>query len=458
MQNSELRRELGVFDSVMLIVGSTIGIGIFVTTGFIAQQVSSPGIILLVWLLGGLLALAGALSCAELGASLPFAGGDYVYLREAYGPLMGFLSGWASFFVTFSGSAASLAVGFTQFIAFFVPALDRTRVLLNLEILGLSYSLTAASLFSIGIVLLLSLIQVMGIKQGSQLQNILTLLKIGALLFIVLVGLGIGNGRMSHFSPFFDFSQVDHWSALGSAFIPVIFTYAGWNAVIYVAGEVKKPATDLPRSLILANLLVISLYLAINAVYFYGVPVESMQGVVRVAELATTALFGYGTSAWITALIAISILGAMNAIIMTGPRIYYAMARDGIFFFRLTKIHPRFFTPSNAILLQALWTAILILTGTFETLLTYVTVVIVLFSALTVGAVLVLRHTQPGLTRPYHIWGYPWVPILFILANVAIALATLWEKPLESLLGAGIVALGIPAYYIWSKNRGPERT
>ncbi len=457
MQPTELKRELGVFDSVMLIAGSTIGIGIFVTTGFIAQQISSPGIILFIWLMGGLLPIAGALSCAELGASLPYAGGDYVYLREAYGPLMGFLSGWASFFVTFSGSAASLAVGFTQFIAFFVPPLERTRTLLTVELWGFSYHLTLASIFSIGIVLFLSGIQVVGIRQGSRVQNLLTLLKIGSLLFIILLGLSLGNGRMAHFSPFLDFSQINHWSSLGAAFIPVIFTYAGWNAVIYVAGEVKRPATDLPRSLILANLVVISLYLVINAVYLYGVPTESMQGVVRVAEVATTALFGYGTSAWITALIALSILGAMNAIIMTGPRIYYAMARDRTFFYRLAKIHPRFYTPSNAILLQALWTSILVLTGTFETLLTYVTVVIVLFSALTVGSVLVLRIAQPQLPRPYRSWGYPWVPTFFILANLAIAMATLWEKPLESLLGAGIVALGIPAYCLWSRRREPER-
>ena len=178
----------------------------------------------------------------------------------------------------------------------------------------------------------------------------------------------------------------------------------------------------------------------------------------RVAEVATTALFGYNTSAWITALIALSILGAMNAIIMTGPRIYYAMARDRTFFHRLAKIHPRFYTPWNAILLQALWTSILVLTGTFETLLTYVTVVIVLFSALTVGSVLVLRIAQPELPRPYRSWGYPWIPLCFILANLVIAMATLWENPLESLLGAGIVALGIPAYYLWSSHREPERT
>ncbi len=447
----ELKRELGFFDSVMLIVGSTIGIGIFVTTGLVAKLLPSPGVILLVWLLGGLLALAGALSCAELSSSLPYAGGDYIYLKEAYGPLLGFLSGWSSFFVTFSGSVASLAVGFTEFIAFFIPSLERHQILFSMKVLGLPLQLSPASIFSIAVIFLLSLVHMVGIKEGSRVQNLLTLLKIGALLAIIALGIGLGKGSLSHFSPFVEISKINNLTILGAAFIPVIFTYAGWNAVIYMAGEVKRPATDLPRSLLWANLSVIVIYLAINTVYFYGAPVQDMQGVVRVAEVATTALFGYSTSAWITGIIALSILGAMNALIMTGPRIYYAMARDRIFCHRLAQVHPRFHTPTHAIVLQALWASILVLTGTFETLLTYVTVIIVLFSALTVGSVLVLRIKRPELTRPYKIWGYPGVPFLFILAHLGIAMATIWEMPSETFLGFGIIALGIPAYFFWSR-------
>ncbi len=447
-----LKRELGFFDSVMLIVGSTIGIGIFVTTGFITQNLLSPGAILLVWLLGGLLALAGALSCAELGSSLPYAGGDYIYLREAFSPLFGFLSGWSSFFVTFSGSVASLAVGFTDFMAFFFPLLGRNGDSFSVEGLGFTFQLSVASIFSICVILFLSMVHIAGIKQGSKLQNLLTILKIGALLGIILLGVVLGRGSVSHFSPFLELSEITNITALGAAFIPVIFTYAGWNAVIYMAGEVKSPEKELPRALLWANLLIIFLYLAINSVYFYGVPVKEMRGVMRVAEVATTALFGYQTSAWITGIIALSILGALNAVIMTGPRIYYAMAQDGIFFRRLARVHPRFHTPSRAIILQALWSSILVLTGTFETLLTYVTVIVVLFSALTVGSLIALRVKRPELKRPYKIWGYPGVPSLFILAHLGIALSTLWVNPLESLLGMGIVALGIPAYLFWARS------
>ncbi|MEE9143522.1 MAG: amino acid permease, partial [Candidatus Binatia bacterium] len=212
-----------------------------------------------------------------------------------------------------------------------------------------------------------------------------------------------------------------------------------------------------PAALLWANLLIIVLYLAINAVYIYAIPVEQMQGTLRVAEVATTALFGYQTSAWITAVIGLSILGTLSVMIMTGPRIYLAMAQDGLFFQRLSRIHPRFHTPTNAIILQALWSSLLILTGTFNALLTYVTFVIVLFSALTVGAVLVLRIKRPELNRPYKIRGYPGVPVLFSLAHMGIAMATLWERPFESLMAVGIIGLGIPAYFFWQNQIKAKR-
>jgi len=237
-----------------------------------------------------------------------------------------------------------------------------------------------------------------------------------------------------------------------AAFIPVIFAYSGWNAVIYIAGEVKEPERNLPRALLWANLIVIGLYLAINVVYIYAVPVTGMKGALRVSEVATTALFGYQTSAWITAIITVSILGALNVVTMLGPRIYYAMARDGVFFRKLNYVHPRLGTPVPAIVLQAIWASLLILTGTFGTLFTYVSVIITLFSALTVGSVIVLRYKRPDLHRPYRLWGYPIVPILFIAAHLWIIWGSVTEKPFESLVGLFIVCLGIPAYLIW-QNR-----
>jgi APA family basic amino acid/polyamine antiporter len=218
---------------------------------------------------------------------------------------------------------------------------------------------------------------------------------------------------------------------------------------------VKQPERNLPAALLWATLLIIPLYLAVNAVYIYAVPVEKMQGTIRVSELATTALFGRQTSAWITGMITVSVLGALNVTVMIGPRIYFAMAKDGLFFQGLTRVHPRFFTPSNAIALQAIWSSLLILTGTFGFLLNYVSVVITVFSMLTVSAVLVLRRKRPELKRPYRIWGYPLLPILFVLVSLGIALSTLREKPVDALWGVGIVALGIPAYLFWRRQNEP---
>jgi basic amino acid/polyamine antiporter, APA family len=454
MAQTELKRQLGLFDAVMLISGDMIGIGIFVTTGAIAETLPSPGGVLLVWVLGGLLALTGALSCAELSASLPYAGGDYIYIREAYGRLVGFLSGWSSFLVTFSGAIAFLAVGFNGFMSFFFPVLGSNDALFSANVLGLSILGTVGNLFSMLVVLLISGLHCLGVRQGTVTQNILTTLKIGALLGIILLGVLFGRGDTSHFNPLFDWQMIGNFSVFAAAFIPAIFAYSGWNAVIYIAGEVKEPEKNLPKALLWANLLVISLYLAVNVVYIYGVPVTEMKGALRVSEVATTALFGYQTSAWITGIITVSILGALNVVTMLGPRIYYAMARDGVFFRRLAQIHPTFGTPTSAIILQALWACFLILTGTFGTLFTYVSVIITLFSALTVASVIVLRYRRPELNRPYKLWGYPLVPILFIVAHIWIVWGSVTEKPFESLVGLFIVCLGIPAYLIWQIRSG----
>src|SRR5882724_13435807 len=452
MAQTELKRQIGLFDAVMLISGDMIGTGIFISTGAIAAQVPSPGGVLLVWIFGGLLALAGALSCAELSASLPYAGGDYNYIREAYGRLMGFLSGWSSFLVTFSGAIAFLAVIFNEYMSFFFPVLGSKEVLFSAAIPLISINVTIGTLFCIFVVLAISTLHCIGVRQGTVTQNILTVIKIGSLVGIILLGIFIGKGDTAHFSPLFEWDKIAKSSVFASAFIPAIFAYSGWNAVIYIAGEVKDPERNLPKALLMGNLIVIALYLAINIVYIYGVPVTEMKGALRVSEVATTALFGYQTSAWITAIITVSILGALNVVTMIGPRIYYAMARDGVFFKRLARVHPAFGTPSSAILLQAIWACLLILTGTFGTLFTYVSVIITLFSALTVGSVMVLRWKRPDLKRPYKLWGYPIVPILFILAHLWIVWGSVVEKPRDSLIGVFIVALGIPAYLIW-QNR-----
>jgi basic amino acid/polyamine antiporter, APA family len=455
MAQTELKRQIGLFSAVMLIAGDMIGTGIFISTGAIAETLPTPGGVLLVWLFGGLLALAGALTCAELAASMPYAGGDYIYIREAYGRLMGFLSGWSSFLVTFSGAIAFLAVTLTGFLAFFMPALGSQEAIFSIPLPFIPINPTLGMFFAMAVVLLLSGLHCLGVRQGTVTQNILTTLKIGALLGIILLGAFFGEGSSSHFEPFFDWEKIGNSSLFGAAFIPVIFAYSGWNAVIYIAGEVKDPDRNLPRALMWGVLIVMGLYLAINAVYIYAVPVTEMKGALRMSEVATTALFGYKTSAWITAIITVSILGALNVVTMIGPRIYYAMAKDGVFFQRLTYVHPTFGTPTKAIALQALWSCLLILTNTWGTLFTYVSVVITLFSAFTVGSVIVLRFKKPELRRPYRLWGYPIVPLLFVLVHFWIVWGSVTERPTQSLIGIFIVCLGIPAYLIW-RRRTPQ--
>jgi APA family basic amino acid/polyamine antiporter len=455
MAQTELKRQIGLFSAVMLIAGDMIGTGIFISTGVIAETLPSPGGILLIWILGGLLALAGALSCAELSASLPYAGGDYNYIKAAYGRLMGFLSGWSSFLVTFSGAIAFLAVTFTGFMAFFFPVLGSSEAFFSRTFLGLAVTITPGTVFSIAVVVLISALHCIGVRQGTLLQNILSLLKIGALVAIIVLAVFVGNGDTAHFTPFFDWNRIANSSVFAAAFIPVIFAYSGWNAIIYIAGEVKQPERNLPRALLWANLIVIALYLAVNMVYIYAVPVTEMKGALRVSEVATTALFGRQTSVWITAVITVSILGALNVVTMLGPRIYYAMARDGVFFKGLSRVHPTFNTPMNAIILQCIWACFLLVTGTFGTLFTYVSVIITLFSAFTVGAVIVLRYKRPDLPRPYKLWGYPVVPILFIAIHLWIVWGSVTENPFESLMGLIIVCVGIPAYLIW-RSRNPE--
>src|ERR1043166_5265495 len=452
MTQTELKRQIGLFDAVMLIAGDMIGIGIFVTTGAIAETLPTPGGVLLVWVFGGFLALTGALSCAELSASLPFAGGDYIYIREAYGKLLGFLSGWSSFLVTFSGAIAFLGVGFSGFLAFFLPVLGSESALFSAQVLGLTIKVTAGTLFAMMVVILISALHCLGVKLGTRTQNFLTVIKIGSLLGIIILGVLFGRGDTAHFVPLFDWQKIGKFSVFAAAFIPAIFAYSGWNAIIYIAGEVREPERNLPRALLVANVVVIALYLIVNVIYIYAVPVTQRKGALRVSEVATSALFGHQTSAWITAMITVSILGALNVVTMLGPRIYYALARDGVFFKRLTYVHPKFGTPSSAIILQAVWTCLLILTNTWGTLFTYVSVVITLFSALTVGSVIVLRYKRPELKRPYKLWGYPIVPILFVAANAWIVWGSVTEKPYESLIGLFIVCLGIPAYLIWEKK------
>jgi APA family basic amino acid/polyamine antiporter len=432
----------------MLVVGNTIGVGIFTTSGVIAEQLPSPGLMLVVWALGGVLSLAGALAWAELGATFPQAGGEYVYLREAFGPFWGFLCGWSAFLASFSGSIAVLAIALAEYLTGIFPFAPTGKELWTLSFSGFSVSLEQC--LGISLVWMISLLNYRGLRLGSLTQNLLSLSKLAAIAGLLVAGFCCGNGTWAHFSPLFAWNKAGSViSAAGLALIPVMFTYFGWNAVAYIASEVRDPQVTVPRSLVLGTLITVCVYLALNVLYFYASPVVELSGVVRVGEQAAGALFGPGAAGVVSALIALSIVGAFNVMILAGGRIYFAMACDGVFFARAAKVHPRFLTPGNALLMQAMWTSVLILSGTFEQLLTYATVVIVGISAITVSAVFVLRQRRPDLPRPYRVRGYPWLPALYVLGSIGIFLNALWERPWECLLGAGLCVAGVPVYWWW---------
>ena len=450
MAKSPQRSSIGLFGATMLVVGNTIGVGIFTTSGIVAQHLPSPGWLLAAWALGGLLSLAGALAWAELAALFPEAGGEYVYLREAYGSFWGFLCGWTAFVANFCGSIAVLAIALAEYgVGMIALPHDRPWAV---SIGAWSFALSSVQCFAIVVVWLTTLINYYGLRFGSAVQNILGIGKLAAIGGLLGAGFLSQHGSWTHFSPLFDTSTSGNLaSAFGLSFIPVMFAYSGWNAAAYIASEVRQPETVVPRALLLGTAITIVAYLGLNVLYVYATPIVNLRGEIRLGELTARILLGDDAAWGIAAVVALSIAGVLNAMVLTGPRVYFSMARDGVFFARAARLHPRFYTPGDALLLQAAWTSLLILSGTFEQLLTYTTVVIVAISVVTVGAVFLLRWRESELIRPYHAWGYPWLPAVYIIGSLGILLNAFWERPFECLLGLGVCVAGVPAYWWWRR-------
>jgi APA family basic amino acid/polyamine antiporter len=449
-----LVRQLGLFDSTMMMMGIVIGSGIFLTTGIMAQAIPSTPLILLAWFLGGLLILAGALTYAELGVSLPEAGGQYVYLREAYGHLFGFLFGWKMFLVNMTGSIAALGVAFAEYFGSFFPSLSTEEILFSVEISGLTYTLSRGQLVAVVLIFLLTAINYIGVAFGKTVQNVLTVIKIGTIGVFIFFGFALARGTSIDLS-----LNPEGWSfaqlvtGFGLAFVSVFWAFDGWNNINYVAGEIKNPKRNLKFALIVGTIGITLLYFFTNVIYFLALPVDEIKGVVTVAEKASSSLFGATAAGLISAMILISILGALNGAIFVGPRVYYAMARDGLFFKKVGGVHPRFKTPGFSLVLQSIWASLLALAGTFEQLFTFAMFAGILFWVLAAAAIYTLRKKRPDLPRPYKAWGYPVVPMIFILALSGILVNTLIRRPVESLSGVALMVVGIPVYYLWKKKR-----
>ncbi|HSQ00427.1 MAG TPA: APC family permease [Candidatus Dormibacteraeota bacterium] len=426
-----LKRELSFLDATMLVVSSVIGVGIFLTPGSIAELLPAPGWILAAWLVGGALSLAGALANAELGAMFPHAGGDYVYLREAYHPVAGFLAGWLSFFVIYAGTVATLAVGFAEGLAHFVPISAGMR--------------TAVA---VAIIMLTSWINYVGVRTGARVNNVTAAIKLVALAGLAFVGPLLGGGNLVHLVPLWPPVGLP-WATFGLALSPVLFSYLGWNSSVYVASEIHDPHRNVPASLFVGLGVCTVVYLVVNWAYLYALPLEALRGNPRVGEAAAQVFFGGAGGAFGAALILASIVSCLNATILVGPRIAYAMALDGLFFAGVDRVHAANQTPHIAIAVQgATAIALILVLERFPSVLDYTTFAIVLATMADTTALYALRRRQPQRQRPYRAWGYPVVPALYLIANGAIACTMIAGRPLECAIALAVTATGLP-FYSW---------
>ena len=437
---STLPRHIGWFTASCVLVSSVVGTGIFTTTGFMARDLGHPGLILSVWLVGALIALAGALSYSELGAAFPVAGGEYTYLRRAYGPFVGFLSGWTSFTIGFSAAIAASAMSFAAYFLQLLPLDDEGRLLSTALALALLWSITGFHLAGGG--------------AGGALQRSLTVLKVGAILLFMVAGLMFGTGDWAHLVP----TNTQPVLSIGSYVVSLIFVlyaYSGWNAAAYLAGEITDPARTIPRTMIGGTLFVALLYLLLNGFYFYALPVAELATppLLPVADKVARAMLGLEAGRFVTAILCLSIAGAVSAMVWVGSRVYYAMAQDGLIPSVFANTSGRQCTPFNAILLQSLWASALILSGSFEQLVIYSGFALVIFSALAVGAVLILRRREPDLPRPYRTPLYPFIPAFYVLVSIVIVGSVLYERPLEGGVGIATVLAGTPLYLLWRRFR-----
>lgn len=439
LAGKELSRELGLGSAIVLVVANMVGTGVFTTSGFALAEVGSPAALLACWAVGGLFALAGALCYAELGAMLPEAGGEYVYLRRAFGPLPAFLSGWVSLVVGFSAPIAAAAIGFSTYL---IGSAQPSW--LTFELGGRRWlDLSATTVSAMAVVVVLSLVHYHSLKFGRRVQNALTAFKILFLVALVVGGFAFGRGDAGRLAAAF---TPEGLGLAGPGFavslIFVSFAYSGWNAATYLGGEIRQPGRNLPLALLAGTAFVTLLYLLLNLLYVYALPETAMRGVLEVGSSAATALFGPTLGSAVGYAVAAGLLSVVSAMIMAGPRVYYAMARDGAFFPSFGVLSAAHHTPARSIFLQATIACVLILTATFETLLIYIGFVLSLCALLTVAGLLRLRRTEPDLPRPYRAFGYPFTPWFFIVGNVWIAVHSIGARPVVALASATTLGLG----------------
>jgi APA family basic amino acid/polyamine antiporter len=453
-----LVRGLSLLDSVLLLVSGIIGSSIFLTAKDIAGPLPQPMLFLLVWVIGGVISLFGCVAFAELGSMFPESGGQYVYLREAYGDLVAFLYGWMLFSVANGGSIAALSVAAAAYSGQVFPIISQEHVVFSL----VGITVTRAHLFGLLLIAILTYVNVVGLRWGTLLQNLSTWTKFVAMAAFVFLGFAIGKGDWSHFrSRGLGLAMGVHptqlISAMGIALIAVFWAYDGWVYITWVAGEVKEPRRNVPLSMVLGVLVVGAIYMAMNVTYLYALPLGEIAQHETIAHAAAAALFSPHAAVWLSLMIAISCFSAAATCTLSGARVYLAMAQDGIFFKRMAVIHPKWRTPAFSLIGQGVWAALLTISGRYDQLYTYVIYGMVLSYTLTVIGMFLLRWKRPEIPRPYRCTGYPWLPAIYVLVGAAWTLNTILTRPAEAFWGTAIVLVGVPGYLYWKHSaRKPE--
>jgi APA family basic amino acid/polyamine antiporter len=435
-QSQHLPRVLGLWDVVSIVIGGVIGSGIFLVSSSIALRVGAPLVMLAVWILGGILSFFGALSFAELGAAMPEAGGIYIYLREAFGPLVAFLFGWTLFLVIDSGAIAALTAAFA------------TRYLPHFFVM----SPLVQKLVGILFILFLVVVNYVGTRWGANLQNLLTVIKFAALAAICGIVFIFGKGEPRNFVNPAPKGLSGMLGAFGIALVASLWAYKSWESVTYSAGEIRDPQRNIPLGLLIGMTAVLFLYVVVNLAYLWVMPTSAIAQSTRIAADVMNLTIGPIGASLIAFVILFSIMGAANQGFLCSPRVYFAMAKDGLFLHKIAAVHPKFLTPHVSIVALGIWSIILSLSGTFEQLFTYVIFGQWIFFGLTGMAVITLRKKRPDLPRPYKTWGYPVTPIIFILAAFYISVNSLVNQFWNALAGFGIILLGLPFYFYWKSR------
>jgi basic amino acid/polyamine antiporter, APA family len=454
-----LVRGLSLLDSVLLLAGGIIGSSIFLTAKDIAGPLPHPLLFFLVWVMGALISMCAAFAFAELGSMFPDSGGQYVYLREAFGDLVAFLYGWMLFAVANGGTIAALSVASAAYLGGIFPLMSQEHVVVT----AAGITITRAHVVGLISIVVVTWINVVGLRKGAVLQNVATWAKFVAMGAFVILGFALGKGNWGNFAQHgtgngaaMGMSAGQLVSALGIGLIAVFWAYDGWVYITWVAGEVKDPRRNVPRAMVLGIVVVAVVYLAMNMTYVYAMPLTEVAKHETIAHAAAQALFSPGAANWLSAVIALSCFGAMASCTLSGARVYFAMAQDGVFFKRMAEVHPKWRTPALSLIGQGVWACLLTVSGRYDQLYTYVIYGMVLSYTLTVIGLFVLRWKRPDVPRPYQCTGYPWLPAIYVLLGTWWTINTIVQRPKEAMAGTFIVLIGIPGYIYW--KRASRRT